>query len=148
MFTLPFLSTSGRIAAVFLVVLFVTAPFVASAAGLFGPIVPQCGTVKGATQMCGFCDFVTLAQNIMNFIVAFSVMVGTLMIVYAGFLYVTAFSNPGQVSKAHRVFTTVIIGLVIVLASWLIVNVIMTTFLNGNILTQLGNSWGNLPGCS
>lgn len=148
MSSVSFLSSGGRLAvAIFLIILFTTIPFVASAASFLGQIVPNCGTVQGATELCGFCDFVSLAQNIMNFIIAFSIIVGTLMIVYSGFLYMTAGSNSGQISKAHSVFTTVIIGLVVVLAAWLIVNLIMISFLDGSIINDLGGSWGNLPGC-
>ena len=147
MFNASFLSLSGRLTMFLLVILFAMVPLIASAAGFFGPLAPDCGTVNGADNLCGFCDFATLAQNIIDFIIAFSIIVATFMIVYAGFLYISASSNPGQVGKAHRVFYITIIGLVIVLASWLIVNIVMITFLNGSIIQDLGGSWGSLPGC-
>ena len=136
-----------RMIALFFVIFLLMIPAIVSAS-FFGPIVPQCSTVNGATELCGFCDFATLAQNIIDFIIAFSIIVATFMIVYAGFLYISASSNPGQVGKAHHVFSITIVGLVIVLASWLIVNIVMITFLNGSIIQDLGGSWGNLPGCN
>ena len=108
-----------------------------------GDIVPECGP----DQMCGFCDLVTLGENIVRFLVFFAVVVAILMFVYAGFLYLTGGSNAGQVSKAHRVFWVTLVGLVLTLAAWLIIDVIMTTFLGGSIKNVMG-SWNTLPGCN
>jgi hypothetical protein len=77
---------------------------------------------------CDICSLAALGQGIINFAVYFSVIVATLLFVYAGFLYITAQGNPAQVSKATGVFKKVLIGMIIVLASWLIVDLIMTTF--------------------
>lgn len=70
------------------------------------------------------CDLIALGNNIINFGVAFSVIVATLMFAYAGILYVTAASaGPEQVKKAHGVFINVFVGLLLVLLAWLIVNI-------------------------
>ncbi len=86
--------------------------------GSGGGLVPQC---EGAE--CKACDISELANNVINFAVAFSVIVATLMFAYAGILYVTAASKPDQVKKAHGVFINVFVGLCIVLTAWLLVNI-------------------------
>ena len=101
-----------------------------------GQIVPDC-------DLCGFCDLLTLGQNVMNFLVFFAVVVAILMIVYAGFLYLSSATNINQVSKAKKVLGAAIIGLILTLAAWLIVNLIMPQLLD----TSFGSPW-TLPGCS
>jgi hypothetical protein len=95
--------------------------------------------------MCGYCDLVVLAQNIVEFLVLFGIMVATLSIVYAGFLYVTALSSAAQVTKAHNVFRVAIVGLIVVLAAWLIINLLLTTF--GVDTSIIGAEEWTLPGC-
>ncbi len=85
-----------------------------------GPgLVPQC---EGA--FCRACDLTILANNVINFGIAFSVVVATLMFAYAGILYVTAAGKGAeQVKKAHGIFVNVFVGLVIVLIAWLLVDI-------------------------
>lgn len=96
-----------------------------------GPLV-SCG--YGSLPDCNLCYLQTLAQNIINWLVYFSVIVATLMFVYAGFTYITAGSDTTKISKAHNVFWRVFIGLIFVLTAWLVIDTIMTTFLD--------KSWG------
>lgn len=113
-----------------------------------GQIVPNCVGGNGLPlTACGFCNLVDLAENIIQFLVFFAVVVAILMIIYAGFLYLTAAADPGQAARAKRVFWVTILGLTLTLAAWLIVDVIMTTFLSGNILRDLSGNWADLPGC-
>ncbi|MFA5876870.1 MAG: pilin [Candidatus Paceibacterota bacterium] len=86
--------------------------------GSGGGLVPQC---EGA--FCRACDLIELSSNVINFAIAFSVIIATLMFAYAGILYVTAASKPEQVKKAHGVFVNVFVGLCIVLTAWLLVNI-------------------------
>ncbi len=96
-------------------------------AGLAGPLVPGC---EG--QSCRACDLITLSQNIINFGVVFSVIVATLMFAYAGIMYVTAAGQgPEQIKKAHKVFINVLVGLLLVLLAWLLVNITLSV-LSGN----------------
>lgn len=117
-------------------------PFFASAASpLEGSIVPACsyGPFEGA---CGFCDIFQLAQNLINFAVAFSVLVATIMFVYAGFLYFSASAKHDNIKKAHGIFWKVFIGFVFILGAWLIVSLIMSTLLNDKF-----SPWNGFAGC-
>jgi hypothetical protein len=122
-------------------------PTLASAQGFFGPIV-HCGNdveivLKSSGDPrtahcerpgdyiivgdCEFCDIVQIANRIIRFLVAATVLVATIMFVYAGILFLTAGANEGNVSKAKGIFWSVLLGLVFVLASWLIIDIIMRT---------------------
>lgn len=83
---------------------------------------------------CNACDLVALSQDIINFLVYLSIFAATIAIVWAGFLYVKAQGSPGEIQKAHKIFGTVIVGLIIVLAAWLFVNLLVTTFVNPKLV--------------
>jgi len=105
-------------------------PITVSAATILGgPIVPSCNTPFAGA--CGFCDLFQLAQNFINFAVGLTVIVATIMFVYAGVLYFSASAKPDNIKKAHGIFWKVFIGFVFVLSAWLIVDLIMKTFLGG-----------------
>lgn len=107
-------------------------------------LVPQCSN----GGICGYCDLLTLAENIVNFLVYLAAFVAVIMMVYAGFLYLTAAGNTTQISKAHSVFRVTIMGLVLTLAAWLLIDLVVTSLISRDLLRDLGGSWGNLPGCS
>lgn len=101
---------------------------------LSGALVPTCDQASNAEVgfdgACQLCDLVKLADNLIRFAVAFSVIVATLMFAYAGFLYFTAAASEANIKKAHGIFGKVFGGLVIVLIAWLVVNLIMSTLVN------------------
>ena len=66
-----------------------------------------------------------------------------LLFVYAGFLYLSAGANEENVKRAHKLFGSVFIGFILVLASWLIIDTIMKAFVGDN--PSFG-PWNNL-GC-
>lgn len=112
-----------------LAVLLLAAPFsgVLAQTSFTGPIVP-CG--NPGQPSCQACHLVELAQNVVNFFVYASVVLATLTFTWAGLLYVTSGAKPGNIEAAHKIFWTVLWGLIIVLSSWLIVDTIMKAFLN------------------
>lgn len=91
-----------------------------------GQLVP-CGA-EGSDDMCGYCDLFTLGQNAINFMVYLAVILAVLLFVYAGFTFMTSVGNAGKVSHAKGLFMKAFIGLIIVLASWLIVDLVMKSF--------------------
>ncbi len=84
---------------------------------------------------CQFCHFFVLFRNIIDFLLNYIVIpLGVLMIAIGGFMYVFAYIGPAEVlsggqkggpamlSQAKRLLTSVIWGLVIIFAAWLIIN--------------------------
>lgn len=120
-------------------------PHLAVAGPLDGPIVPTCDAADqpgvGFSGACQLCDLVHLADNMVRFVVAFSVIVATLLFAYAGMLYVTAASKPDNIKKAHEVFIKVFVGLVIILVAWLVVDIIMRTLAGA----QFALPWRDIP---
>lgn len=121
-----------------LVFLFIASPLFAAAVGECpGSLVP-CGcdgpdanTTVDSAEQCTFDHLIVLAQNVINFLIfKIAAPLAAVMFAYAGFLYLTNRGNESQVKQAHDVFTYVLIGLVLALAAWLIVNLIVTFFLD------------------
>lgn len=105
------------------------APLAVFAADTFlGPIVPEEFRSGNSGPYLQACDLVELFDRALQFAVYFATLVATIMIVYAGFLYVTASANQDNLNKAKSVFGNVFIGFVVVLVAWLVVNLIMGIF--------------------
>lgn len=82
---------------------------------------------------CSVCHLVTLANNVINFIVQISFVVASLLFAYAGFLFFTGGTNPTQITNAKKIFTNTFIGIIIILTSWLVVNVILKTLVDEGV---------------
>ncbi len=89
----------------------------------FGPIVPE----SAQTCAAGWGSVL----EVVNRIIAFSITIGIvfvapLLIAYAGFLYVVNPVSPASRSNANAILLNTIVGIVIALAAWLIVNALLT----------------------
>lgn len=104
------------------------------------------GLVPCEGSECTICDFAILMQRVLNFIITLSTVVAGILFAYAGLLYIFAGGDAEKVQKAHSIFYNVFVGLIIVLASWLIVSVIMKSLLSGNIQGPW-TDWNTIPGC-
>lgn len=116
---------------VFLIIfsgILVFCPFFALAAGL----VP-CGG-QGEPR-CELCHFFVLFKNVIDFLLTRIVpSLAALMLIIGGFLYVFAYLSPTEalpgggkggpvlLSQAKRLITSVIFGLLIIFAAWVIIN--------------------------
>ncbi|MBI5816860.1 MAG: hypothetical protein HZB09_00325 [Candidatus Yonathbacteria bacterium] len=111
-----FLKKKKRPVALFLLVLF--AIFIPSY--VFADLVP----CNGAD--CDFNDFIDLINNVINFLMfKFAVPLAAISFAIAGVMILTAGGNTGQVEKAKEIFWNVLIGLIVALAAWLVVNAIL-----------------------
>lgn len=99
-------------------------------------IVPEC---RNSPCGCDLADLIQLAQNIMEFLIYFGTVILVLLLVYVGYLYVTNPTNPSNRSKARSVAMTGVIGFVIVLGGFLIVDTLINTFAKD----EFGN-WNNI----
>jgi len=120
---------------VFTMLLFVLflIPVISNAAELPGAIVPSnCSGADAATK-CGVCDIAQLAQNILNTAIYLAVFLSAVLFAWAGFESVTAGGNAEKVGHARSIFTNVVIGLVIMLAGWLVVDTLMKTLTKGSL---------------
>lgn len=115
-------------------------------AGIFDGLVP-CGnmSVSGSptsdvitTGECTVCHYQILLQNILNFLIAIMVAVAALLFANAGVLYVLAPASPANVAKAHKLFMNTLVGIVIILSSWLLVDFAMKSLLADGEVNSAG----------
>jgi ABC-type nickel/cobalt efflux system permease component RcnA len=95
------------------------------------PLVPE-SCQDGVS--CNFQSLLCLGNNVIHFLVYVTVFIAAAMFMYAGFKYVMAGGNSGQISQVHKIFTNGAIGLIFVLAAWLIVSTLMNSLVNGNYM--------------
>ena len=95
--------------------------------GAAGPI----GTSSGL----GTTDLKTSIAKLINVALGFLGILAVLIILYGGFLWMTATGDPKKVDKAKSVIIQGVIGLVIILSSWAI-----ATFVIGSLSTATGQT--------
>lgn len=102
----------------------------------FGPIIPT------AINYCpaSFALFMTVVNNIIIFILTMAIVfVAPLMIAYAGFLYVVNPFNPSGIAQAKKIMLNLVVGIVIALAGWLIVDALFAVLTPGG--APFGQKW-------
>ena len=111
-------------------------PFVVAADGLPGgagwKLVPDCeDVVPGTTtKECGFKTLVHLIKHLIDFVIFLAMPIAALVSVYAGWFYLTAGENPGNVSVAKKMFWALFIGVAWVLGAWLVIKFISDALLH------------------
>lgn len=76
---------------------------------------------------CTICDLAKLAQNVANAGIFIAVFLSAVLFAYAGVKYLTAGGSGTKLGEAKQIFFNVGVGLIIILAAWLIVDSIVYT---------------------
>ena len=85
------------------------------------------GSVK---DPCDFGDFITLVNNITNFLIILGASFSAVAFGYAGFLMMTANGEMGKIEEAKAIFGKVVVGFLLMLSAWLIVHALEAAFLD------------------
>lgn len=83
-------------------------------------------------------------QNIINYLIGISVSIAAAMFAYAGFLYTTGGANPTQINRAHKIFKNVLIGFLIAISAWLIVQTLLSAVFDKDGKFWAGRDWFEL----
>lgn len=116
-------------------------PHLAQAAiPFFGPIIPpQSVTGVQGSDVCpaGWGMLIMVVNNIISLLITLAIVfVAPIMIAYSGFLLVINQGNSARLNEAKSILIHTIVGIVIALAAWLIVDAIMA------VLTPNGQPFG------
>ena len=71
----------------------------------------------------------TIAANVINVVLGFLGIIAVVLIIYAGFLWMTAAGNDDKVTTAKSLMTAAVIGLVIILAAFGIAQFVLTSLI-------------------
>jgi hypothetical protein len=96
------------------------------------------GFVPCSGAGCNFCHFIVLANSIIAWLIGVLAVVFGVMVFAAGIGLVTSGGNPSKLSDAKKSLTNALIGLIIVLAAWLIVDTLLKATLEQTGPTSIG----------
>lgn len=130
------------IGAIIFVCLSISLPYIASARTLFYIWEGTACTpgTDGPTEPCGLCDALVVGRNIIEDMFKVAFILATIFIAYGGFTLMTAGGSEKNVSSAKEIIKSAVIGLLIALVAWLLINTIITSLANGNAST----AWNNI----
>lgn len=83
---------------------------------------------------CQACHLVELAQRVLKWLIGVMASVIALVFAMGGFKMVTAGGDTGAVSGAREMMKNAVIGFIILLSAWLIVDTVLKTFVKGSAL--------------
>lgn len=78
-------------------------------------------------------DLIQLGVNVINFLIDISLVIATIFFLWGGLLFIISGGSEERISKGRQAMTAAVIGIVIVLASILIVNTFLEWFTICNI---------------
>lgn len=92
---------------------------------------------------CGTCELIILANNVFDWLVGVLTIVFALIVVVSGIQMVTSTGSQAAMQSAKSRVYNAMIGFVIVLGSWVLVNLLMNSLADGTF-----GDWSTLNGCS
>jgi len=94
--------------------------------------VPSNASAQGLAQLaqcsgpdCGTCNVMYMANGIIIWLIGFLFLIFAILVMRAGIKLVVSAGNPSALTSAKESFTNAIIGFIIILAAWLIVDTLM-----------------------
>ncbi len=79
----------------------------------------------GASIGLGTADLVDTIVNVINWALGLIGLVGVVMVLYGGYLWLTAAGNVDRITRAKKILINAVIGLAIILFAWAIVNYVL-----------------------
>lgn len=94
----------------------------------FGQVAPE--RVAAATGGTG--DFKELLLSIINYFLGFLGILAVLMVIYGGVMYMLAQGDSGKADKGKKIIMYAIIGIIIILLSFALINTVLGAALGGS----------------
>lgn len=115
-----------------LLALFAFVPGVTFAAGFFGPILPQSGSCHCDPLPLDWGCVLQVIQNLIQFAVSLGVILMVLWIAYAGFSLMVSGGSAEARSQGKTRIMNAIVGILVILSAWLIVDFVMKVLYEPN----------------
>lgn len=91
------------------------------------PLTAQALSYVNPSIGLGTADLKATVTNIINWVLGLLGIVAVVMILYGGFVWLTAGGSEEKVGNAKKILGSAVIGLVIVILAWAIVNFVVNT---------------------
>lgn len=108
----------------------VALPYRAMAAPFTGSIIPQSGACVCPGSAPDYGCALEVLQNLINFAVYFGIILSVFWIAYAGFTLMTSAGNPAGLTQAKTRILNAVVGIAVILSSWIIVDFVMKAVFN------------------
>lgn len=92
-------------------------------------LVPCASSKTTGETMCNLCYLIVGVDNIVDYILMLLGIVGFLMLVVAGVMYIVSGGNESIISAAKKAIWSGLVGFGIVLLAWVIINTVIFYFL-------------------
>lgn len=87
----------------------------------------------GSPTQCGFCELAQSLKNATDILIMLSGPLVAGFLAWAGFMFMTATGSEERISNAKKIATSAVIGLIIVVLSWLFINTLLNVVFQANI---------------
>jgi len=94
--------------------------------GKWGAGAPNVTCNQAGGAPCGFCDGLLVVANVIDFATKMSLIIAAAMFAYGGIRLMVSAGSPDGASSAKTIIRGAVIGLIITLCAWLIVNTLLT----------------------
>ncbi len=82
---------------------------------------------------CSFCELMAMVNSIVEWVIIIGTLCTVLILAYAGFLLIVSRGDASALAKGKKIFFQCIIGILIMLASWTIVDTGIKLFAGGEL---------------
>lgn len=89
-----------------------------------------------ANNECSVCDIFQLLINVSRVILALTGVAAVLMLILAGFLFITAYGDTSRISQGKEIIKAVIVGVFVIMIAWTLVNTVIISLTNGAFNTS------------
>jgi hypothetical protein len=96
-------------------------------------------TCDGVTVPCDACTLVLMADKVIQWLFTILISLTIMMIMYAGFRLVVSQGNSHAWEESKGMLTNIVVGFIIVLSAWLIVDTVMKGLVNPNAKLGMWN---------
>lgn len=93
---------------------------------------------------CNFCDGIQMINFILQWVVRISIMLGGVLLVVAGFRLVTSGGDEKQYKRAKEMLFSAIIGFIIVLAAWTIIDTLLKLLATDDTQEMVFGVWNDV----
>lgn len=82
---------------------------------------------------CNFCSFVEMANGLIEWLIIIATLLTVLLLAFSGFRLVTSGGDAAALEQAKKMFVSCIIGIMIMLAGWTIVDTVLKIAAGGDL---------------
>lgn len=104
-------------------------------------ILPSCAE----SGNCGLCDFLIGFANIATWLLSILGSVALLFFIYGGVVWLTAAGNEEKIKSGRSILVNTVVGVVIVMASWAIINFTIISLVGAPTPTQPAKIFSTQP---